>query len=192
MSWIQDVKVGYEASTHVSWPLTSKKRTHLYFDLRDESSSFKAPTHKTARSLTPCANRLEFLTPTPEETVTWVDPLAVEHRVSSATETENLNVLIRLFPIKGTEILVRSTHDPKAPLAQGGLREPERTLDPILSQPFQPFQLKTAHEPLVLGHATKADTDVWPTLIAIPARYRLGLRASPTMTTIVIAVSPPS
>jgi uncharacterized protein len=65
--------------------------------------------------------------------------------------------------------------DPHTPVAQGWLRLSHRKLDPALSTPWRPYHAHDEIQPLVPGQVYRADVEIWPTSLVIPAGYRIAL-----------------
>ena len=82
---------------------------------------------------------------------------------------------LRVFDPKGKEVLFQGALDPKTPVAQGWLRASHRKLDPKLSLPYRPWHTHDELQKLIPGKVEELDIEIWPTSIAVPAGYRVGL-----------------
>ena len=55
------------------------------------------------------------------------------------------------------------------------MRASHRKLDKKLSRPYRPYHTHDEKQPLKKGQVVELDIEVWPTSIAIPKGYRIGL-----------------
>jgi predicted acyl esterase len=60
-------------------------------------------------------------------------------------------------------------------VGQGWLRASHRKLDPARSLPYQPYHTHDELWPLTPGEPVELDVEIWPTCIAVPAGYQIGL-----------------
>jgi uncharacterized protein len=102
-------------------------------------------------------------------------PAAARLFVSSSWTDADLFVVLRVLAPDGEEVVFPGAIDPHTPVAQGWLRMSHRALDPALSTPWRPYHRHDEIQPLVPGQVYRADVEIWPTSLVIPAGYRIAL-----------------
>ncbi|CAL8475599.1 CocE/NonD family hydrolase [Caballeronia sp. S22] len=172
---LRDVHGKFEDRTDSAWPLSNTVWNRLYLDLVNKQLSATASEADVASPFDAMGDGIDFLTAPLPEPLEIAGPLAAKLFVSSSTDDADLFLVARVFAPDGKEVLFRGALDPNAPLAQGWLRVSHRKTDPALSEPYRPYHTHDTHEPLVPGLPVEVDVEIWPTSIAIPAGYRLGL-----------------
>ncbi|HLJ19697.1 MAG TPA: CocE/NonD family hydrolase C-terminal non-catalytic domain-containing protein, partial [Stellaceae bacterium] len=95
--------------------------------------------------------------------------------ISSATSDADIFLVLRVFDPDGREVVFAGTVDPHTPVGQGWLRASHRKLDPTLSRPYRPYHSHDERQPLKPGEVVPLEVEIWPTGIAVPAGYRIGL-----------------
>jgi hypothetical protein len=118
---------------------------------------------------------LTFLSPVLEEDTEITGPLALKLFASSSTRDADLFIVLRVFTGDLKEVVFQGAIDPHTPIAQGWLRASHRQLDKKLSLPYRPYHTHKKKEPLKKGQVVDLDIEIWPTSIAVPAGYRIGL-----------------
>ncbi len=83
--------------------------------------------------------------------------------------------MLRVFTGDLKEVVFQGAIDPHTPIAQGWLRASHRKLDKKLSLPYRPYHTHDKKQPLTKGKPVELDIEIWPTSIAVPAGYRIGL-----------------
>ena len=83
--------------------------------------------------------------------------------------------MLRVFTGDLKEVVFQGAIDPHTPIAQGWLRASHRKLDKKLSLPYRPYHTHDKKQPLTKGKPVDLDIEIWPTCIAVPAGYRIGL-----------------
>ncbi len=118
---------------------------------------------------------LMFLTPPLEQDTEITGPSAVKLWASSSTKDADFFIVLRVFSGDMKEIVFQGAIDPHTPIAQGWLRASHRKLDKKLSRPYRPYHTHDQKQPLKKGQTVELDIEVWPTSVAIPKGYRIGL-----------------
>ena len=157
------------------WPLARTKWTKFYFNPADYSLSTKKSANTTKLSFEAMGDGLMFLTPPLEQDTEITGPSAVKLWASSSTKDADFFIVLRVFSGDMKEIVFQGAIDPHTPIAQGWLRASHRKLDKKLSRPYRPYHTHDEKQPLKKGQAVELDIEVWPTSIAIPKGYRIGL-----------------
>jgi predicted acyl esterase len=116
-----------------------------------------------------------FLTEPLEQDVEVTGPIAAKLWVSSATEDADLFLVVRVFTPDLKEVTFQGALDAHTPIAQGWLRVSHRKLDEKLTLPYRPYHTHDEEQKLTPGEVYEVDVEVWPTCIAIPKGYRIGL-----------------
>jgi len=157
------------------WPLARTKWTKLYLNPADYTLGTRK-TSKTAKlSFEAMGDGLMFLTPPLEQDTEITGPSAVKLWASSSTKDADFFIVLRVFSGDMKEIVFQGAIDPHTPIAQGWLRASHRKLDKKLSRPYRPYHTHDEKQPLKKGQVVELDIEVWPTSIAIPKGYRIGL-----------------
>ncbi len=116
-----------------------------------------------------------FLSPPLERETEITGPSAAKLFVSSSRANTDIFVVLRIFSPDGKEIVFQGAIDSHTPIGQGWLRASHRKLDPKLSTPYRPYHTHDETQPLSPGEIVELDVEIWPTSIAVPAGYRVGL-----------------
>jgi uncharacterized protein len=157
------------------WPLARTRWTKFYLNPVDYSLGTKKSS-KTARlSFEAMGDGLMFLTPPLQQDTEITGPSAVKLWASSSTKDADFFVVLRVFSGDMKEIVFQGAIDPHTPIAQGWLRASHRKLDKKLSRSYRPYHTHDEKQPLNKGQVVELDIEVWPTSIAIPKGYRIGL-----------------
>ena len=157
------------------WPLARTKWTKFYFNPADHSLSTRKASKTAKLSFEAMGDGLMFLTPPLEQETEITGPSAVKLWASSSTKDADFFVVLRVFSGDMKEIVFQGAIDPHTPIAQGWLRASHRKLDKKLSRPYRPYHTHDEKQPLKKGQAVELDIEVWPTSVAIPKGYRIGL-----------------
>jgi uncharacterized protein len=118
---------------------------------------------------------LTFLTPVLEQETEITGPSALKLFASSSTRDADFFIVLRVFTGDLKEVVFQGAIDPHTPIAQGWLRASHRKLDKKLSLPYRPYHSHDKKQPLSKGKPVELDIEIWPTSIAVPAGYRIGL-----------------
>jgi predicted acyl esterase len=157
------------------WPIARTDWQKLYLD---PENSVIAPTPVTeAGSCTYLAvsDGVTFLTPPLKEATEVTGPIASKLFISSSTEDADLFLIVRVFTPDMKEVTFQGSNDPHTPIALGWLRASHRKLDLERSLEYRPYHTHDEVESLAPGEIYELDIEIWPTSIAVPAGYRIGL-----------------
>jgi predicted acyl esterase len=157
------------------WPLARTKWTKFYFNPADYSLSVRKSSKTAKLSFEAMGDGLMFLTPPLEQDTEITGPSAVKLWASSSTKDADFFIVLRVFSGDMKEIVFQGAIDPHTPIAQGWLRASHRKLDKKLSRPYRPYHTHDEKQPLKKGQTVELDVEVWPTSVAIPKGYRIGL-----------------
>ena len=102
-------------------------------------------------------------------------PVAARLFVSSTVPDADLFCVLRVLAPDGADVTFPGAIDPHTPVAQGWLRVSRRKLDPGLSTEYRPYHTHDEIQPLAPGEVYRADVEIWPTSLVIPAGYRIAL-----------------
>src|SRR5579872_5426599 len=116
-----------------------------------------------------------FMSPPLAEETEITGPMAANLRISSDTADADIFVVFRVFTPDLREVTFLGAVDPHTPVGQGWLRASHRKLDPTLSRPYRPYHSHDERQPLKPGEVVPLEVEIWPTGIAVPACYRIGL-----------------
>ncbi len=158
-----------------TWPLASTVWKKTYLDANDLSLHDQSQQPEGKVSYRGLGNGVTFLTEPLEHETEITGPLAAKLFVSSSTKDADLFLIVRVFDENMKEIVFQGALDPHTPIAQGWLRASHRALDVKKSKPYQPYHPHNKVEPLKPGQVYELDIEIWPTCLAIPAGYRIGL-----------------
>jgi predicted acyl esterase len=176
---VRDVHDDHHFRDETTWPLATTEWTRRYFEVASESlvDEPAGPAEVVYRGF---GDGIELKTEPFAEDSEFTGPLAARIWLSSSTEDVDLFLTLRLWDPQGEEVLFQGNADPKTPVAQGWLRASQRQLDESRTLPYRPFLAHTERQPLQPGEVYAVEVEIWPTSIAVPAGYRLGLKIAGT------------
>jgi hypothetical protein len=157
------------------WPLKRTKWTKFYLDPAAMALSTKKPSKGGKLSFATTGDGLTFLTPPLAQDTEITGPSALKMFASSSTRDADFFIILRVFSGDLKEVVFQGAVDPHTPIAQGWLRASHRKLDKKLSKPYRPYHSHDEQQPLRKGQTVELDIEIWPTSIAVPAGYRIGL-----------------
>ena len=135
----------------------------------------KKPSKTAKLSFPAMGDGLTFLTPVLEKETEITGPAALKLVASSSTSDADFFIVLRVFTGDLKEVVFQGAIDPHTPIAQGWLRASHRKLDKKLSTPYRPYHTHDQKQPLKKGQKAELDIEIWPSSIAVPAGYRIGL-----------------
>lgn len=156
------------------WPLARTDWRRLYLDAASLGLRVEPAAAAAAASYAPLEDGLTFLFEPFAEDVEITGPLSAKLWISSETEDADLFLVLHAYDPEGRELTFRGAGDPYSPAAQGWLRASHRALEER-STPWQPWHPHDRAVPLVPGEPTEVEVEIWPTCLALPAGYRIGL-----------------
>jgi uncharacterized protein len=157
------------------WPLERTRWTRFYLHPEHCSLGEQPLTGSAEVSFAATGDGVTFKTPPLSEALEITGPLAAKLLVSSSTTDADLFLVLRVFAPDGSEVVFQGAQDPRTPVGQGWLRASHRKLDPARSLPYQPYHTHDELWPLAPGEPVELDVEIWPTCIAVPAGYQIGL-----------------
>src|SRR6202142_1295020 len=157
------------------WPIARTQWTKLYLDPKTMALSTKKPSGSAKLAFEAMGEGLTFLTPVLERETEITGPSALKLFASSSTRDADFFIVLRVFTGDLKEVVFQGAIDPHTPIAQGGLRASHRKLDKKLSLPYRPYHTHDKKQPLSKGKPVELDIEIWPSSIAVPAGYRIGL-----------------
>jgi len=137
--------------------------------------TIKKPSKPARLKFAAMGEGVTFLTPPMEKETEITGPSAIKLFVSSSTKDADIFVVLRVFTGDLKEVVFQGAIDPHTPIAQGWLRASHRKLDKTLSTPYRPYHTHDERQPLSPGKPVELDVEIWPTSIAVPAGYRIGV-----------------
>jgi uncharacterized protein len=156
------------------WPIARTKWTRFRLDPEGLRLSDKAAAEGSV-AYDAAGEGVTFSMPPLEREMEITGPSALKLFISSSTPDADLFVVLRVFDVKGGEVLFQGALDPKTPIAQGWLRASQRKLDAKRSLPYRPWHSHDEKQPLVPGKVYELDVEIWPTCIVVPAGFRVAL-----------------
>lgn len=166
---------GFEERTADAWPLPGTEWTTLFLDAGRMTLSKSDPSTEGQAAYEVDGSGVTFLLDPLERKTEITGPIALKLFISSETTDADIFAVVRVFGPDGGEVTFQGAIDPHTPIAQGWLRASHRKLDPELSLPYRPYHTHDVSEPLTPGKFYELDVEIWPTSIAIPSGYQLGL-----------------
>jgi hypothetical protein len=157
------------------WPIARTQWTKFYLDPKSMALGTKKPSGSAKLAFEAKGEGLTFLTPVLEHETEITGPSALKLFASSSTKDADFFIVLRVFTGDLKEVVFQGAIDPHTPIAQGWLRASHRKLDKKLSLPYRPFHTHDKKQPLKKGQVAELDIEIWPTCIAVPAGYRIGL-----------------
>jgi len=157
------------------WPLARTRWTKYFLDPATMTLTPRKPARGTKLAFAAMGDGLMFLTPPLAQDTEITGPSALKLWASSSTRDADFFIVLRVFTGDLKEIVFQGAIDPHTPIAQGWLRASHRKLDKKLSKPYRPYHTHDEKQPLKKGEVVELDIELWPTSIAVPAGYRIGL-----------------
>jgi predicted acyl esterase len=165
----------FVARAENEWPLKRTKWTKYYLDPSTMALTTKKPSGTAQLKFAAMGEGLTFLTPPLAKDTEITGPSALKLFASSSTSDADIFIVLRVFTGDLKEIVFQGAIDPHTPIAQGWLRASHRKLDKKLSTPYRPYHTHDELQPLKKNQSVELDVEIWPTCIAVPAGYRIGL-----------------
>jgi hypothetical protein len=165
----------FVARAEDAWPIARTQWTKFYLDPKTMALSAKKPSGSAKLEFAAMGDGLTFLTPVLEHETEITGPSALKLFASSSTRDADFFIVLRVFTGDLKEVVFQGAIDPHTPIAQGWLRASHRKLDKKLSLPYRPYHSHDKKQPLSKGKPVELDIEIWPTSIAVPAGYRIGL-----------------
>src|SRR5665213_3343905 len=165
----------FVARAENEWPIARTQWTKLYLDPKSMALASKQPSGSAKLAFEAMGEGLTFLTPVLDHETEITGPSALKLFASSSTKDADFFIVLRVFTGDLKEIVFQGAIDPHTPIAQGWLRASHRKLDKKLSLPYRPFHTHDKKQPLTKGKPVELDIEIWPTSIAVPAGFRIGL-----------------
>jgi hypothetical protein len=157
------------------WPLKRTRWTKFYLDPATMALTTRRASKSAKLSLAAMGDGLTFLTPPLAADTEITGPSALKLFASSSTKDADFFIVLRAFSGDMKEIVFQGAIDPHTPIGQGWLRASRRKLDKKLSLPYRPYHSHDQVQPLRKGQPVELDIEIWPTSIAVPAGYRIGV-----------------
>jgi uncharacterized protein len=157
------------------WPLARTQWTKFFLHPFDRALRQDAPSGEASLVYETTGDGLTFLTPPLAQAMEITGPSAAKLFVASDSKDADLFLVLRVFAPDGQETVFIGTNDPRTPVALGWLRASHRKTDPQLSLPYRPWHTHDEEWPLTPGEPVELDVEIWPTSIAVPPGYRVGL-----------------
>ena len=157
------------------WPLARTRWTKLYL-WPDRSRLSTAPPGAASRvAYRADSAGVTFTGPALAAETEITGPVAARLFVSSTMADADLFCVLRVLAPDGSDVTFPGAIDPHTPVAQGWLRVSHRKLDLELSTEYRPYHVHDEVQPLVPGGIYRADVEIWPTSLVVPAGYRIAL-----------------
>ena len=157
------------------WPIPRTQWTKFYLDSKTNALSLTPPKENSTITFDALGDGITFMSEPLKSNTEITGPSALKLAVSSSTSDADLFVIVRVFSSSGDEVVFQGAIDPNTPISQGWLRASHRKLDPELSEPWRPYHTHDEHQPLSPHKKVDLDIEVWPTSIAIPVGFQIGL-----------------
>jgi predicted acyl esterase len=165
----------FVARSENEWPLKRTRWTKFYLDPVSMALSGKKSSKAAKLNFDAMGDGLTFLTAPMEKDTEITGPSALKLFASSSTRDADFFIVLRVFSGDLKEVVFQGAIDPHTPVAQGWLRASHRKLDKKLSKPYRPYHTHDQKQPLKKGEVAELDIELWPTSIAAPKGYRIGL-----------------
>jgi hypothetical protein len=157
------------------WPIPRTRWTQLHLDPRSDALVNTPVTTSDVLAFPALGDGVTFLTAPLTEDQELTGPSSLRLFVSSSTTDADVFVVLQVFAPDGTEVTFQGALDPHTPVAQGWLRASHRKLDLARSLPYRPYHTHDELQPLRPGEIVQLDIEIWPTCIAVPRGYRIGI-----------------
>jgi uncharacterized protein len=166
---------GFISRAEREWPLGRTHWTRLYLWPGNSELRSGPPDGDQPVSYRADGEGVTFTGPALAEETEITGPLSARLLVSSTTTDADLFCVLRVLAPDGSDVTFPGAIDPHTPIAQGWLRVSHRKLDPGLSTQYRPYHTHDEIQPLVPGEVYRADVEIWPTSLVVPAGYRIAL-----------------
>lgn len=165
----------FELRAENEWPLARTRWTRYHLHAEDRRLSTDMPQGEATVGYEATSDGVTFLAAPQREEIEITGPVAAKLWVSSATTDADLFLVLRVFDPAGKEVVFIGSNDPRTPVGLGWLRASHRKLDQTKSLPWRPWHTHDEEWPLKPGVPVELDIEIWPTCIAVPPGYRIGL-----------------
>jgi len=165
----------FELRAENEWPLARTKWTKYYLQPTDRTLSTEPPSAAMTISYETRGEGITFLAPPASAELEITGPVAARLWVSSDTTDADIFLVLRVFDPNGKEVVFIGSNDPRTPIGLGWLRASHRKLDSQKSLPYRPWHTHDELWQLTPQTAVEVDIEIWPTCIAVPPGYRVGL-----------------
>jgi uncharacterized protein len=157
------------------WPLARTRWTKYYLDPDKLGLGTDEPATSTALAYEATSDGLTFLSAPMAGEMEITGPVAAKLWLSSDTTDADVFLVLQLFDPSGHEVTFIGSNDPRVPVGLGWLRASKRKLDAARTLPYRPYHSHDEAWPLTPHVPVALDIEIWPTCIAVPPGYRLGL-----------------
>jgi hypothetical protein len=157
------------------WPLARTQWTKFYLQPDGKTLAREPAQAAAALSYETTGDGITFMLPAAQDEIEITGPVAAKLWVSSDTTDADLFLVLRVFDPSGKEVVFIGANDPRTPIGLGWLRASHRKLDPARTLPYRPWHPHDEKQPLKPGEPVELDIEIWPTCIAVPPGYRVGL-----------------
>ena len=166
---------GFTQRAERQWPLARTRWTRLYLWPGRSRLDSEPPDAEDGVSYRADSAGVTFTAPPLQAGTEITGPVAARLFVSSTAADADLFCVLRVLAPDGADVTFPGAIDPHTPVAQGWLRVSRRKLDPDLSTSYRPYHTHDEIQPLAPGEVYRADVEIWPTSLVIPAGYRIAL-----------------
>ena len=175
MLWIRHPGGRYVLRNENEWPIARTEWTKLYLDSSTHTLSSRMLDMESAAEYEAMGSGLTFLSnPLPED-MEITGPASAKLFISSSTVDADIFLILRAFTPDVKEVHFFDFLDPHTPIGMGWLRASHRRLDTQKSKEWRPYHTHDRQELLTPGEIYELDVEIWPTCIALPRGFRLGL-----------------
>tara|TARA_B100000315_G_scaffold257770_1_gene307652 strand:+ start:5752 stop:7491 length:1740 start_codon:yes stop_codon:yes gene_type:complete len=165
----------FEQRFEADWPIPRTIWTEYYLDPSNMSLTTTPPMNAQEINYDATGKGVTFLSEPLGEATEITGPSALKISISTSTEDADIFAVLRVFDGDGEEVVFQGAIDPHTPIGQGWLRASHRKLDGALSEPYRPYHSHDEKWPLTPGERVDLAIEIWPTSIALPAGYKIGL-----------------
>lgn len=164
----------FEQRAEQEWPLARTEWTRMYLDVAGKT--LRGQPGGDAKVDYQAFGEGILLLAEPFQVDTEITgPMSAKLWISNSTEDTDVFLVVHLFDEQGEEVRFYGATEPRQSISQGWLRASHRKLDRDRTLPYRPFHVHDEYQPLTPGVPYELDVEIWPTCIAAPAGYRLGL-----------------
>lgn len=166
---------GFVERAEQAWPLPGTRWTRLHLDPATRSLSPDAPREPSTIEYDASSSGVTFMSAPLDVETEITGPVAAKLHIASSTQDADAFLVLHVFDPDGNEVVFQGHTDPHTPVGQGWLRASHRALDAERSTEYQPYHTHDDPQPLTPGEVYETDVEIWPTSVAVPAGYRIGL-----------------
>jgi hypothetical protein len=172
---VRQVDGSFTERAETGWPLPRTQWTRFHLDVAAGRLAMQPDAVERSARFDALGPGMTFWTEPLDQDLEITGPAAARLTVASSTADADLFLTLRVVDPAGRDVTFASGQDPNGCVGFGWLRASQRKTDPERSVDWRPWHTHGERQLLTPGEPVAVDVEIWPTSVAIPAGYRLGV-----------------